>query len=480
MQKRFQKIILFIGIAVFLAALVFTRFYNLPATTRFTRDESSNLVDMHRIWKEKEITLLGPVDVSNTVIYASLTHYMLLPFAVMGNFSPASPAYGTAVYGIATALLLILLARQLNKKFVILVAVLGLAWYPLIESSRWAWNPHIVPLMFVIAILLWLRKRSRFKFLAGVFFGLAFHIHFFSFISFAVFWIIYALMEAKSRKFKDALLVGLGFGLTIIPFAIFDILHPPGLFFGKFLTNNPLTENFSHELSLFDQTFINGIFQTLLYLSQNSFLAVFAGVAIVILFVLDVKKTPKNLLFFFPVLVQIATVSFLPYYAGRYFLISSVFFVCWLIIPRPKWGSAIAKFLIAIMIIGSLASIGKLFKESQIPPGGYVVGEVSTFIADKIAVDDLKNVNLAVLASPDPDPLGIIYRHTLLVKEVRTLPESQFSLTDNLFIVSTGSEDALRRDASNTMNGFRKGKSQLVYQLAGTSWKVFLFNRDQK
>jgi len=67
-----------------------------------------------------------------------------------------------------------------------------------------------------------------------------------------------------------------------------------------------------------------------------------------------------------------------------------------------------------------------------------------------------------------------------LVKEVRVLPESQYSLTDNLFVISTESDEKLRGEASNTMNGFRNGKAELVYQLIGTNWKVYLFNRDQK
>jgi len=209
-----------LGVILFVVALGFTRFYNLSVTTRFTRDESSNLVDMHRIWKEKDITLIGPIDVNNRVVYSSLTHYIFLPFAVLGNFSPASPAYGMALYGILTVVLLILLAWKINKKFIFLIAILGLTWYPLVESSRWAWNPHPVPLAFAFAIFLWLKKDWRFKFLAGIFFGLAFSIHFFSIISFAAFWMVYALQQVRNKKFKEAFFMGLGFAVTLIPFVV--------------------------------------------------------------------------------------------------------------------------------------------------------------------------------------------------------------------------------------------------------------------
>lgn len=234
-KKYFSVLILIL----FLVLLVFTRFYNLPQTTRFTRDESSNLVDMHRIWKERQITLVGPVDVANTVIYPSLTYYMLLPFAVLGNFSPQSPAYGTAFFGALAVLLLILLTKKVNKKFVFLIALLCLVWYPLVESSRWAWNPHLVPFISTIAILLWLKKGKWFKFLSGIFFGLIFHLHYFSIVSSGVFIAFGGLIEISKKKFKETFFLGIGFITTIIPFVIFDLRHPPGLFFGKFFNKQP-------------------------------------------------------------------------------------------------------------------------------------------------------------------------------------------------------------------------------------------------
>lgn len=475
-NKRYSFTLILI---LFLLLLVFTRFYNLPQTTRFTRDESSNLVDMHRIWKERQITLVGPVDVANTIIYPSLTYYMLLPFAVLGDFSPQSPAYGTAFFGVLAVLLLILLTKKVNKKFVFLIALLGLVWYPLVESSRWAWNPHLVPFISTIAILLWLKKGKWFKFASGIFFGLIFHLHYFSIVSSGVFIAFGGLIEISKKKFKETFFLGIGFIATIIPFVIFDLRHPPGLFFGKFLTNNLVSQGFSTKQSLFFQTFPSNISQSLFYITQSNFLAVLIGVCMAVLVFLDLKHEKKNLLFFLPVLAQIAAVSFLPYYAGRYFLLAAIFFLVWIITPRNKIGTLFSKIIILIMILGSLLTISKLFREPQIPPGGFVVGELSTFIANYIDSNNLKNVNLAVLKSPDPDPLGVIYRHTLLVKEKRILSEQQYNITDNLFVITTGNESSSRSDDSNLMNGFRYGKAELKYILPNTPWEVYLFNRDR-
>ncbi len=471
-----KQISLFL-IILFFILLIFTRFYNLPQTTRFTRDESSNLVDMHRIWKEKRITFVGPVDVANTIIYPSLTYYMLLPFAVLGNFSPQSPAYGTAFFGVLTVLLLILLTKKINKKLVFLIALLGLVWYPLVESSRWAWNPHLVPFISTIALLLWLKKGKWFKFLSGIFFGLVFHLHYFSIVSSGVFIAFWSLIEISKKKFKDIIFLSFGFVAMIIPFVIFDLRHPPGLFFGKFLTNNLVSQGFSTKQSLFFKTFTNNVSQSLFYITQSNFLALLVGVCIAVLVFWDLKHDKKNLLFFLPVLAQIAAVSFLPYYAGRYFLLAAVLFLIWIITPRNKIGTIFSKTIILIMILGSILTISKLFKEPQIPPGGFVVGKVSTFIANYIDSNNLKNVNVGVLQSVDPDPLGIIYRHTLLVKEKRILSQNEYTITDNLFVITESDEATLRKDQSNIMDGFRNGKAELKYSLSNTPWKVYLFNR---
>lgn len=473
-----KKFIFRFLLILFFILLIFTRFYNLPATTRFTRDESSNLVDMHRIWKEKKITLIGPVDVANIIIYPSLTFYMLMPFAVLGDFVPYAPAYGTAFFGVLTAILLILLTKKVNKKFAILVALLGLVWYPLVESSRWAWNPHLVPFVLVSAILLWLKKGQWWKFASGIFFGLVFHLHYFSIVSSGVFIALAGLIEVSKKKFKDTIFLIGGFVITIIPFVIFDLRHPPGLFFGRFLTNNLVSQGFSIKQSLFFQTFPNNIMQSLLYITQLNILAVLVGIFILILVFLDLKHEKRNLLFFLPVLAQTAAVSFLPYFAGRYFLLAIIFFLYWIITPRGKTGTLFSKAIIVIMILGSLFSISKLLSQPQIQPGGLVVEKVSTFLVSYIDANNLKNVNVAVLQSPDPDPLGIIYRHTLLVKEKRILLPEQINITDNLFVITASDEKSLRNDNSNLMDRFRKGKGELKYTIPNTSWKVFLFNRN--
>src|SRR4030043_455356 len=167
-------------IIIYLIALLFSRLINLDRTARFLWDESSDLVRMHRIYEEKDLTLIGPISEDGNKVFGSLTYYMLLPFAIAGNFHPLSTSVGAAFWGIATSIIVLILTYRINKSFIFPVAFLTLTWYPLVETGRWAWNPNLIPF-------------------------------------------------------------STGLVLAIAPFIIFDLTHPPGLFLSRILYFNYLS-----------------------------------------------------------------------------------------------------------------------------------------------------------------------------------------------------------------------------------------------
>lgn len=472
---KFSRIII---IFTFIFWVVFFRFYNLAATTRFTRDESSNLRDMKRIWVTRDLTLIGPIDANATIIYPSLTFYMLMPFALLGKFEPQSPAYGTAFFGVLIVGLILILVKKLNKKLQYLLAALSIVWFPLIESSRWAWNPHLVSFTSFIAILFYFRKDKISLILSGIFFGLSFHLHYLTFFSFAAFLFLVGLKTLKEKKILVPMLIFLGFFLMIIPFIYFDWKNPPGLFFNHFWKNNLIRSHGAPDMLNFFQSFLIDIYQSLYYLSQNMFLAIILGFLLVALIIRDIKTKSKSLLFLVPVLPQIAIISFLPTFENRYFLLGLPFFLTWVIYPREKGeGMLVVKIVILIMILGSLGQLKTQLTKPVREPAAGTVSTASNYIKDKVNKDERKNVNVAVLASPDPDPLGIVYRHTLEVKGINLLLNNQYEITDNLFIVTTSSEERVREDPAHVMNGFRKGPLAETYSLNNSNWKVYLFNR---
>jgi len=453
---------------IFLAGLIFTRFYNIENTSRFTRDESYNLFQMHRIWQEKDITLIGPMDAGKTLIHPSMMFYMLLPFAIAGDFEPVSPAIGTAVYSVLTATLTLYLVYKLNKKFIFPVALLLIFWIPLVESGRWAWNPHLVPFTTVIALILLFKKQRFAKFLSGILLGASFHLHFFTAAATGVFVIL---------KRNIYLLVGVA--LMILPFVIFDITHPPGLFFGHYLRSNIVSSGASNEASFFLRTFSQNMLNSLIYFAQIKIIAVALAIIVLLLAFFDIKHKKENLVYFLPIVAQIAGISFLPRYENRYLVLVIVFFIVWLVLPRRPLQQKLSKFAIVLLAVTSMFTLPIILTKPSLPPGTYIARLATNYISGSVKAHGHKNVNLAVLASPDPDPLGSIYRHTLQTKNIHVLLENQYSITDNLFVISTSDEKLVRNDPANLMQGFRNGKLAETYQIKDTDWKVYLFKRDE-
>ena len=466
-------------VIMFLITLLITRFYNLDHTARFTRDESYDIVKLHQYWVEKKVTLVGAINVTNELVYSSLTYYMLMPFAILGDFEPVSPVYGVAFYGTLTVLIFLLIVRKLNKKMLYLAVALVLVWFPLVQSSRWSWNPHLVTLWTSLGMLSFLQRKKVFLFLSGVFFGLAFHNHYLSFVSVAVFLIPTALVGFFKKEFLKVFTPWIGFVFLLIPFAVFDIRHPPGLFFTGYLKSNMVSQGVANEFTSFPKSFVSNIYNAFFYLTQYKVLAIFTLSLSTLLAYLDVrKKRYSHFLYLFPVVAQVAIISFLPTYENRYFLLTLTFLFVWLVLKREGISGVVLKLIILLFIVGGTFSLpGALTKPLSQPPP-YVVSGSTNYIKNQIEKNDMKNVNIASLQSPDPDPLGLIYRDVLLSKNIRVLQPNEYTITDNLFITTTSAEEEVRNDPANIMNGFREGKLVNVYDVLDSNWKVYLFNRE--
>ncbi|MBI2599909.1 hypothetical protein HYW43_03250, partial [Candidatus Daviesbacteria bacterium] len=226
-------------IFLFLSLLTFTRVYNLDRTARFIWDESSDLVRMHQFFVERKITLIGPIDETGTKIFSSLTYYMLMPFAILGNFDPVSPVFGSAFWGILTAVLIIYLTYLINKKFVLVTALLVLVWFPLVETSRWAWNPNLIPFWATLGILFFQFKGKLKMFVAGIFLGFTIHSHYLSLFALSGFIGSLIIFSFKEKIFKNVVWIITGIVVTLVPFVIFDLRHPPGLFLTRIMFFSP-------------------------------------------------------------------------------------------------------------------------------------------------------------------------------------------------------------------------------------------------
>ncbi len=442
---------------------VFARVYRLDVSSHFEFDESRDLVNMHQIWVEKKITLVGPISEDRGHAYSSLTYYMLLPFAVLFNFDPIGPAAGAVFWGLVTAGMLTWVLAKINSKWLIPAAIISAIWVPLVITSRWAWNPNLLMFWFLAGIILEQKPQWGFKLAAGVAFGLMIHHHYLAIVPVGL-WILW----------KRNLFTAAGAGLALLPFLIFDLRHPPGIFIMRMIQYNqgPLSQN---PLHLIQQ--IPGVFTYFFdYVFRLRFLTIIGGSVIVFLGIWDLITKSRARMW---LLLWAGSVLPIVFYNNnvQYVLPALPGFIIWVFFARKGKGIILGKLLSALIITGSILTVANTWHEAdwegnlQLDRGG------TQIIAEQIKTQKLVNPNLAVLGSPDIFTNGNKFRNLLLVENIKVKPYEEYFSSDNLFVVTKADIKALRLDPAAEMMYFRNGPVKGVWNIPETDWKVVQFNR---
>ncbi len=462
---------------LFLVLLIFTRFYNLDFTARFTEDESKDLVGMHQLFVDRKLTLVGPTNEQGTKVFSSLTFYMLLPAAIIGNFDPISPHYGAAFWGVLTALLIVFFVRQVNPKFTYLVAVLTLVWFPLLETSRWAWNPNLIPFWIIAALVLVRISNKYARLLAGVFLGFAVHNHYYSIFAVGIFMLLMAIFLVLKKKYSDILFFGFGFAVSVLPFILFDLRHPPGIFIPNLFSQSKSIGG-GLNLNLMTANFFTNIWSLMLKYTQTVYLAIpltFFGLLLVFR---DIKNRSFALIYLAPWIFQALIITFIPQFFPHYLIPGLIFFVAWTVYKRSGFGKVLSYASLITLLIGGVFSIYPQITLATSNPNIPVVRQIEKTIKGEILLGDLKNVNIAVLASPDMNTAGKKYRDLLLVDgNTHILTKDEYTLSDHLFVVSVSSEKIVLADPAAEMHRFRSGPLVSTIKIGNSGWFVYHFTR---
>jgi len=468
-------------IGLFLILLIFTRFYNLAGTARFTQDESSDLARMHHYWVAQKISLVGPISNDGTKVFSSLGYYMIMPFAAAFDFTPVAPVYGMAFLGVATAVMLLILVRAINKKLLFLAGLLIIVWHPLVLMSRWAWNPHFVVFWLVLALLVY-QYRVRFGTVAylitGIALGAVFHHHYVAIFTTAPFLVLISLPYLRQKQYKPVILLLFGYILPHLVFILFDLKNPPGLFFGKYL----LSGNTPHVAPSLSPTMILSHLQRNIsvYLAtfvQNPVLQFVFGLSILGLLAAEFKKhTLRTLTWITPATAIIFAGVILDDFQGRYVYSSIIFLFVWLLLPRKnKKSRVLARVSLTVLLIGSLFTLKPQLTTTQSPPDMRVVTGASEIIINAINSEDVRNPNIAALASKDSAPLAERYRDYIGMRGTSLRAASEYDTSEHLFVISTATDEVLRNSPDHAMKAFADKELKEIFPIENTEWKVFWY-----
>ncbi len=471
---------------LFIGLLLFTRLYNLDRTTRFIWDESSDLVRLHQIYVNHKLTLIGPISEDNSKVFGSLAYYLSLPFAAFYHFDPLSPVLGTVVGGLITAVTLVVAIKLVSARrsvtFWLGVGLILLGWFPLLQSSRaslWAWHVSYIPMWQALGLLFYLRGTKISRLLAGFCLGLTVHHHYLAIFASLAFCLAASITLIKQKNWRDIGWLFAGFTLALIPFVIFDLRHPPGLFLTKLLYAKPVETQLSMLAALTKLTYL---FKSMLgFFTQNQVGVIFLGIGVVALLLGDAFRMRSALLWAAGWVGQLLSLIFISNdgVSIHYTLPAAVFFLVWLVTPRPKMGNYLALGCLLVLATSSLASLKSQLTAHDWRTDIPLVRTATSAIENEIADARLQNVNLAVLASADNNVYGRRYRDVLLVGETRLRTKDEYQYSDSLFVITTASEVTVRSDPAYEMHNFRRGQLIKDWNL-NSGWRMFLFAKNPR
>jgi hypothetical protein len=360
------------------------------------------------------------------------------------------------------------------------MAILIIIWYPLLESGRWAWNPHLMPFWFAlgIALLFLLKRRLVTLFFAGMCFGLALHNHYIAVIPAIAYLTVESVSLIKERKWLLFLSLGAGFVFSLLPFVVFDLRHPPGLFISAYIGNRAPHVQTVDSLLKFLMLLGRNFFVSAMAMARDHVWAIILIVATLILIGTDLfKKRFKVLLWLAPGMTLMGLGVFLDGFETRYFFSGIVFFFMWLIEKRKGINRLAQLTVIFVLIASSLTTSYALMVRPQLPPSTRIIKAAADAIISIMADNpEIKNTNITTDMSKDTDMLSNKYRDYLSIRGVSFRAASEYDVSEHLFVITQADETSLRKSESYPLRVFGDQQVRAVREIPGSNWRVFWFS----
>jgi hypothetical protein len=414
---------------------------------------------MKKIYDNHKITLIGPIGEGNVAIFSSLTYYLCLPFAILYKFDPIGPVVATAFFGIATVLLIWKLFYLQKAKFNLLFLI-PVFIFPYLESSRWAWNPHFVPFWQIFGLILFYSHLPFNFLLSGLAFGLTIHQHWYA--AFACLGMaVFSFVETK--KFKPLIYFGIGLFISALPFVLFDLTHPPGLFFSRMINFSPISagQNNTNIVSIISHFFS--------YLVNGNQII---GTSILLLSLALILYRKNNYLI--PIIFQFLGLSLISTpIANRYLLPCVLFYILWL---SQNINHKLTKLIIVIILITNIYYLPKVLSQNDWSTNIKALRQITQIITTESRKDNLP-FNLIVLQSQDGNTKGSRFRDLLQLQNIHPLSPDDYDHPQNLFVISQNGWDKVKTDGAYEINNFRRDFPTSSWKIDNSVWFLYKVNK---
>jgi hypothetical protein len=215
-----------------LVLFLFFRLYHLPQRAIFNWDQERDARIVAEMISLKKPVLIGPrVFGPGGFFLPPWFFYLLIPFYLGTNFAPAAIYWFIAVYGLIFFVTSYWVISRVFGKLTALLFLFFWAWHPYaVAIDTIAWNPVLIPLLFVILLYLVFQSQEKKKsflpiFLTGLAFGLgvSFHVQFL--LLSPILLVSLFTFKEKSQWAKNIGYLLVGFILPFAPLLVFDLRH---------------------------------------------------------------------------------------------------------------------------------------------------------------------------------------------------------------------------------------------------------------
>lgn len=457
MKKISNKSVFFLSVILLIS--IFVRFYRLDLKMRFIWDEGRDMMAIHNIVANKDLTLMGPFnEIDGKKDFFGVFHYYLMaPSLFLADYDPVGPAVFTAFLGFLSVGLLFFLIRQWSTDKVALLTSFFYAISPLvIKYVQWSWNPNTLPFFAFLYLLILTRlfktgdKRLLLTSLSGLILGLMFQLHYFSIPLGIVYLLIF--LNDKKKKWLEPVLFSLFFVLPNLSFLLFDLMHD--FFYFKILKETFIGGSGQKYFSFNLVNFLIIPFKFIFDLLMKLFFGNKLLVAILeIIFFWEIfksinkyfkKKTiDLKILLSFVWLVFFLMIGFFPtlfdeYHSSYLWFGFFYFFVDFF---KHKKLVLIFYFLIALLMFRNI----ELNRESQWSENLPLVRELGMIVVSDYK-DNFKNRSVNLASFTDSDTRATRYRYFLQKENIKADGIDQYPNTEVLYIISPHSIEKTKKN----------------------------------
>jgi len=416
---------------------------------RFIWDEGRDMMAIHRIVADKNITLFGPFnEIDGKKDFFGVFHYYLMaPALFLANYDPIGPAIFTAFLGVISVILVYFLLREWTSEKKALLVSLFYAVSPLvIRYVQWPWNPNTTPFftflyfLFLTKIIKNKNKKLIWTIFSGLLLGVLFQLHYFTIPLGIIYLIIF--LNNKDKRWHELFLFILFFILPNLTFLIFDLTHD--FFYFKILKETFMGESsqryfsinlfnffivpFKYIFDLIFKLFFKNILFTF-FLEAILFFSIFKSIK---MFFKD-KKITLSLMISFAWLVFLLMISFFPGVFNDYHSSYLWFGIFYFLIDffGQKKIALFSYFLISLLMFKNIDLNREPIWSENMP----LVRELSSFVvSDYEGNFEGKKINIASFT--DSDTRATKYRYFLQKDNLIVDGIDQYSNSEIIYVIS--------------------------------------------